>query len=285
MGPAVRAEPGALDDPAGTDVVVLAVAADEHRMLAERALDSGQHVVSVGDSMSDIRHLLELDGEAETKNLSVVCGAALSPGLTCLLARHAADRFDRVEEIHVAQHGTGGPACARHHHKAMQGDALDWRDGAWRSRRGRTGRELVWFPDPVGGQDCYRAALPGARLLAPYFQGVDRVTVRVSATRRDRLTALLPMMRRPHHDGGPGAVHVEVRGRRGSETGVAVYGAMDHPSVAAATVAATAVRWIVAGRVPAGAHGLAVLDDSAAFLAELARRGVKAAVFEGSADA
>jgi len=285
MGPNVRADPTALDDPAGTDVVVLAVAADEHRLLAERALDTGQHVVSVGDSMADIGLLLELDGEAETKELSVLCGAGLSPGLTCVLARHAAGHFDRVDEIHVAQHGTGGPACARHHHEAMQGDALDWRDGAWRSRRGRTGRELVWFPEPVGGQDCYRAALPGARLLAPYFDGVDRVTVRVSATRRDRLTALLPMMRRPHHDGGPGAVHVEVRGRRGSETGVAVYGAMDHPSVAAATVAATAVRWIAAGTVPAGAHGLAVIDDSAGFLGELARRGVKAAIFEGSSDA
>jgi saccharopine dehydrogenase-like NADP-dependent oxidoreductase len=291
MGGSVRADPDALqtavsaDGSASAGVVVLAVRAGEHRVLAEQALDTGQHVVSVADSILDVHQLLELDAEAETRQRSVVVGAGFSPGLTCVLARHAARRFDAVTEIHVAQHGTGGPDCARHRHQALQGEALDWRDGAWRSRRGRTGRELVWFPEPIGGQDCYRAALPGARLLAPYFDGVQRVTARVSATRRDRLTALLPMLRRPHHDGGPGAVHVEVRGRKGRGTGVAVLGAMDHPAVAAATVAATAVRWIGDGALPVGAHGLAVMTDSDAFLGELARRGVKPAVFEGSADA
>ena len=37
-------------------------------------------------------------------------------------------------------------------------DGLDWRDGGWVSRTGGSGRELCWFPDPVGGRDCYRAA-------------------------------------------------------------------------------------------------------------------------------
>ena len=28
---------------------------------------------------------------------------------------------------------------------------------------GGTGRELCWFPDPIGGRDCYRAALADAK--------------------------------------------------------------------------------------------------------------------------
>lgn len=286
IGPDVRAVP--VEAASDADVTVLAVAAADHSALAEAALGRGSHVVSVGDGLDGVREILGTGDEAVVRGRCVAVGAGFSPGLACLLARHAASRFDRVDEIHVAHHGTGGPDCARQHHSALQGEALDWRDAAWRSRRGRTGRELVWFPEPIGGRDCYRASLPGALLLAPNFAAVDRVTCRVSATRRDRITALLPMMRRPHGQGGPGAVHVEVRGRLAAgddETGAVVLGAVDDPSVAAATVAATTVRWITEGRFPPGAHGLAAVDDAAGFLAELARRGVKAAVFEGSLDA
>lgn len=285
MGSTVRAVSAAEAHDAHVDVVALAVPADAQIGLAEEALLRNRHIVSVADGFDVVQELLDLDDEAVVRDCRIAVGAAFSPGLVCLLARHAAAGFDRVDEIHVAHHGTGGPACARQHHRALQGDALDWRDGSWRSRRGRTGRELVWFPDPIGGRDCYRASLPGALLLAPHFPTVGRVTARVSATRRDRLTGLLPMLRRPHGDGGPGAVHVEVRGGRGEETAVVVLGAVDDPAVAAATVAATAMRWVLAGDFPVGANGLAVLDDGAAFLGELARRGVKAATFEGSLDA
>ncbi len=142
-------------------------------------------------------------------------GAGFAPGLTCVLAAHGAARLDRVEEIHVAKSGTGGPACARQHHRAIGRGAIDWRDGGWEQRSGGSGRELCWFPDPIGAQDCYRAALPDALVLVPAFPGIRRVTARVSATRRDRLTARLPMLWPTHPEGGPGAVRVELRGTRG----------------------------------------------------------------------
>ena len=219
MGPRVRASRPWDERPPVADVTVLATAAGSHRLLAEQALAGGQHVVSVSDRVADVRGLLDLDAEARVRERAVVVGAGFAPGLVCVLARHGAATFSRVDELHTAHHGTGGPACAREHHRSLQRAALDWRDGAWRSRRGRTGRELVWFPDPIGGLDCYRAELPGALLLVPYFPEVVRVTARVSATRRDRLTALLPMLRRPHEDGGPGAARVEIRGMRGAESG------------------------------------------------------------------
>ena len=159
-----------------------------------------------------MRALLELDAAARAKGTHVVVGAGFSPGLSCVLAVLAARAFERVEEIHVAKVGTGGPACARQHHRALGGHAFDWRDGDWERRSGGSGRELCWFPDPVRAVDCYRAALPEAILLAPAFPGVSRVTVRMAANRRDRLTARLPMLRRPHPEGELGAIRVEVRG-------------------------------------------------------------------------
>ena len=91
------------------------------------------------------------------------------------------------------------------------------------------------------------------------------------------------MLRRPHPEGGLGALRVEVRGRRGTAHDEYVLGAVDRPAVAAGTVAALAAAWIGEGRlVRTGAGGLAELVEPTPFLAVLAERGVKAAVFEGS---
>jgi saccharopine dehydrogenase-like NADP-dependent oxidoreductase len=269
---------------AGVSVALLAGPRSTHADLARRYAEAGIAVVSVVDDVDEVRGLLELDSLARTNDVSIVIGAGFSPGLTCVLASHAASLFDQVDEIHVAKAGTGGPACASTHHHALGSAAVDWRDGEWVNRRAGSGRELCWFPDPIGGADCYRAALPDALLLAPAFSGVDRITARLAANRRDRVTARFPMLRPPHPEGGLGAVRVEVRGHRGHARAIQVLGAMDRPAVAAGAVAALAT--IGAGdgalRRP-GAGGLAEMVEPLPFLAELARRGVKAAVFEGAA--
>lgn len=283
LGPPAQVAASVEDAVDWADVVVFAHP-EPHRPVAELALDAGSHVVSTADTLDDVRDLLELDAEARERNRAVVVGAGFAPGLTDLLARHAAGTFDTVLEVHVAKSGTGGPACARVHHDALGSTAIDWRDGAWVRRRGGSGRELCWFPDPVAGQDCYRAALPDALLLVPLFPGVQRVTARVAATRRDRFTAWLPMFIPPHPEGMVGAIRVELRGRRGRIHETMVYGAIDRPGVAAGAVASTAA--ILAGTgslVRPGAASLAELVQSPLpVLADLARRGVKAAVFEGA---
>ncbi len=272
---------------AGADVAVLATPPGGHRAAAERLLEAGTAVVSTADDPDDVSELLALDSEARERGTAVVLGAAFAPGLTDLLAAHAATTFDSVDEIHVAKVGTGGPACARVHHRALRGgEVQDWRDGAWARRRAGSGRELCWFPDPVGAADCYRAAVPDALLLVPAFPGVQRVTGRVGANRRDRLTSWLPMLRRPHPEGAAGAARVEVRGRRGTGRDTVVLGALDRPAVAAGAVAALAAIWVAEGRLRRpGAAGLAELVEPLPFLLELARRGVRAATFEGAAQA
>jgi predicted dinucleotide-binding enzyme len=284
LGQVARSDDGGYTDPVDADVVVLAGPNGVHVDQARAFLARNQHVVSVSDELSDVRGLLGLDLEARERGVAVVVGAGFCPGLTCVLAAHAATRFDVVEEVHVAKAGTGGPACARQHHRALGRMAIDWRDGGWVQRPPGSGRELCWFPDPIGAQDCYRAALPDARVLVPAFPDVRRVTSRMAATRRDRLTAGLPMLWPTHPEGGPGAVRVEVRGHRDRSHDVVVYGAIDRPAVAAGAVAAVAAIWATDGRLRrSGAGGLAELSEPGPFLGELARRGVRAAVFQGDA--
>ena len=90
------------------------------------------------------------------------------------------------------------------------------------------------------------------------------------------------MLRPPHPEGGLGAIRVEARGRSGPERTVAVFGAVDHPAVAAGAVAAVAAAHAVSGRLDGvGAGGLAALCRPSEFLADLRARGVRVAVFEG----
>jgi saccharopine dehydrogenase-like NADP-dependent oxidoreductase len=281
LGP--RAVPVDEPDPAHADLVVLSTPAGKQIDLARQAVSAGRHVVSVADSVATVQRLLDLDAEARERGVVVAVGAGFSPGLSCLLARHAAAELDTVDEVHVSKHGTGGPACARQHHAALRGAGLDWRDHAWRRRSPGSGRELSFFPDPIGGADCYRASLADGLLLVPAFPGVERVTARLAATRRDRLTASLPMLRRPHAEGRIGGLRVEVRGARGGTQDTVVLGAVDRPAVAAGTVAGQTARWIVGGQIDfRGAGGLAAIVEPLSFLRELARSGVRAAVFEGS---
>ena len=263
------------------DVTVLAQPSGGHTELAEEAIGNGSHVVSLSDALNDVEGLLELDSAANKAERSVIVGAAFSPGLSCLLARHGGDRFDRVEEVHVARMGTGGPACQRQLHRARTQESLERRNGNWMKRPSGAGRELVWFPDPLGARDCYRAALADPILLSASFPEAERITAKVAATRRDRLTAWLPMLRPPHRDGGPGAVRIEIRGIRDQIQTTEVIGAIDYPSAAAGAVAAIAAEWSLLGVLPSGSWSLGMLDDPLPWLQELENRGITAAVYEG----
>lgn len=280
MGPTVTAVESV--EPGDVDAVVLATPAPQHQ-LANRFVSAGVPVVSTSDDREDCWELLRLDPEAAERGVAVVVGAGFAPGMSCLLARFAAASFDTIDEIHVAKHGTGGPACARQHHQALGSNAQVWRSGDWRDRTGGSGRELCWFPDPVGAYDCYNAELPDPLVLLRGFPTADRLSARVSATRRDRLTARLPMMRKPHPEGGLGAIRVEVRGTRDGQRLNEVLGAIDRPGIAAGAVAAVAALRVALG--PDRRAGAVVLSDAtldtAGLLSDLADRGVKAARYVG----
>ncbi len=265
---------------AAGDVVVIATP-DGHGALAEEALGRGLHVVSVADTVAEVRGLLDLD----PGDLTLAVGAGFAPGLSCVLAALASRSFERVDEVHVAKVGLGGPACARHQRDALVGEASDWRDGHWEHHRGGAGRELCWFPDPIRGRDCYLAALPDAALLHAAFPDARRISARIAATRLQRIATRLPELRKPGAEGTLGAIRVEVRGAQGVSLDDRVLGAVDRPAVASGAVAAMTARFILDGRlIRAGGppSGLAGLVEPGPFLAALADRGVKVAAYEGN---
>ena len=91
------------------------------------------------------------------------------------------------------------------------------------------------------------------------------------------------MLRAPHPDGGPGAVRVEVWGRRDGASEVTIYGTMGSPADIAAAVAMTAATWVLDGRYEPGVTALAEPPDPVPFLAALDRADVRLVTFEGVA--
>ncbi len=267
------------------ELVVVAFGGD-HCPSARQALDANAHVISLASQTRLVEALVGLDAQARTVGRSVIVGAGFSPGLSCILARHAAAEFDTVDEIHVASSSTGGPDCAREHALVLRDPSREWDNGRWEQRRG--GRELVWFPDPIGGLDCYRGSRAEPLLLQRSFPTARLITTRVAGRRLDRLTHRAPLLRPPHAEGGPGGLRVEMRGRRDGRHETIVFGVMDRPSVAAGAVCAVAATMLFGEPVvPVGAWGLSeriTTGRSVTVLADLAKRGVKAARFVGAHD-
>jgi len=293
--------------PAGVTVVASAIGGAAERAVFERAVEAGVPAAGCGDDAATVRSLLDLDDAAREAGVRLAVGCGVAPGLADVLARHAADALDSVDEICVARAGSAGPACRSAIDRSARGTALEWRDGAWARHRAGSGRQLVWFPSPVGGLDCHRAGSGQAALLVDAFPGLRRATMRIASPlgqRRSpgiRLLGRVPVVstllsglsggpgggRRRDPDGDWGAVWVEVRGRRGRSEEILVYGAVDRMAFGAGAVLSAAALWLAGlGALPTGAgggaHGLAALVDPVPFLGELSRRGVKAAVFEGA---
>ncbi|MEM7093538.1 MAG: hypothetical protein AAF567_11095 [Actinomycetota bacterium] len=239
--------------------------------LAEELLDLGVPVVSTADHPDAVRELWNLAGKALASGTPLIVGAACSPGLSSLLVAQLARRFDRIDAITTARFGTGGPACAREHHRSMAAVAWEVEDGQSRTTRGGSGRGLVWFPEPVGAQDCYQAGLAEPFLLHQAHPDVPRIRALQAATRRDRATARLPMLRKPHAEGLLGAVWAEVRGKlredRGGGIEHAVMAATAPQATAAAAVAAAAtVELLGDASFAPGAHTLGAVVEPARLL-------------------
>jgi hypothetical protein len=270
------------DLPGDAAVAVLAHGG-AHADVARQFLDRGVGVVSVSDDVADVRAMLDLDDIARAAGVPMIVGAGMDPGLTGLLARLSVTNLAICDEIHVSIHGTAGPACARRHHRALSGRALGFHDGEWTQPTAGSGRELCWFPEPVGPYDCYRAELASPLLLHESFPDADRISARVSANRRDRFTAWLPMLSPPHREGGVGAVRVEVRGT--DVTGARVTSIVGIAELVATATAATASAFAVEavdGRLPAGVSrgGDATLDTNA-ILRTVGQLGVRLQEFTG----
>jgi hypothetical protein len=263
--------------PPGIDVVATALPRGADLPLVEAAIAAGVPVASCDEDVDAVHALLDLEPSAIERGVTVAVGCGLAPGLSDVLAAHAANSFDEVLEIRVARSGWGGPACQATARRARHQPALEWHDGHWREDQ-PSGEQLVWFPEPIGGRDCCAVAT-GVRELVRAFPSAPRVSFALGEPPKRSF-----LRRRFGDDGDWGAARVEVWGRGGGRDCV-VYGVIERTGVASGTVLAVAAARLAGAIGDAvqnpGVHGLGELIEPVPFLEELSQRGVRAAVFEG----
>lgn len=264
--------------PAGVDAVANALPGDAALRLVDAAIAAGCPTAVASDAPDTLDALLTRDAAARAAAVPVVGGCGLAPGISDVLVCHAASSFDSVEEIFVARAGVAGSASEVAMRRARREPAVEVSDGRVREAR-RPGEELVWFPDPIGPIECEPVA-PGVQLLHDAFGDVRRIGIRFGEVPGRR------WWQRADPAGGWGATRVEVWGTRGSGRAAVVYGVVERTAIAAGTLLALTTVGLL-GVVPVmtgvepGVQGVAAVADPLPFLGELARRGVKAAVFDG----
>jgi lysine 6-dehydrogenase len=85
----------------GAFAVVNAVQYQLNLEVMEAALAVGAHYLDLGGLFHVTRKQLELDGRFRAAGLTALLGMGAAPGITNLLARHAAEQLDQVREIHL----------------------------------------------------------------------------------------------------------------------------------------------------------------------------------------
>jgi saccharopine dehydrogenase-like NADP-dependent oxidoreductase len=86
----------------GAAVVINACHHDFNLRVMDAALEAGSHYCDLGGLFHVTRRQLARDARFRRAGLLAICGMGAAPGIVNVMAREAADRLDRVTEIHIA---------------------------------------------------------------------------------------------------------------------------------------------------------------------------------------
>jgi saccharopine dehydrogenase-like NADP-dependent oxidoreductase len=143
------------------------------------AIAAGVHMVDLGAYVWDTRDQLELDAEARAAGCRIVPGCGVAPGLTNVLARHGAERFDVVRAIRIYSYithpMTTSPGIVYTRFDASRGSSLVLCDGVAEERPSFSEEELVEFPPPYGEQLVHLVPHPEPLTLPRYLDVRDVV--------------------------------------------------------------------------------------------------------------
>jgi saccharopine dehydrogenase-like NADP-dependent oxidoreductase len=125
----------------------------------EAALEAGCHYLDLGGLFHVTKKQLELDKKFKERELLAVLGMGAAPGMTNVMAAHAAHDLDQVESIEMTVAGTDFVESS---HPFLPPYALDtildeyamepmvYEDGHFVAKPPMSGETLVEMPEPVG---------------------------------------------------------------------------------------------------------------------------------------
>ncbi|MEW6509759.1 MAG: saccharopine dehydrogenase C-terminal domain-containing protein [Bacteroidota bacterium] len=85
----------------GCGAVISAVSYSVNLQVTRAALEAGVHMCDLGGNNDVVQKQLQLDGDARSRNLTVVPNSGLAPGLINILAVTGSRDFDALDSIHL----------------------------------------------------------------------------------------------------------------------------------------------------------------------------------------
>jgi len=147
----------------GVDVVVNAVVPRFNLSIMDAALKNGVHYVELafGPPYENFEKELERSEEFKDRGLTALTGAGSAPGITNVLAAHAAERLDSVDAIHIRIFDSveSKEIVSTWSPETMFGDMaaepVVYQNGEYKKVPPFSGEEVYSFPDPIGRQSVF----------------------------------------------------------------------------------------------------------------------------------
>jgi saccharopine dehydrogenase (NAD+, L-lysine-forming) len=149
----------------GKDLVINAALPQFNLTVMKAALECGSHYIDL--VTSGFEEQFSLNGAFKDANLLALLGFGFAPGLSNLLAKKAADKLDRVYEIHLVIRSPDGftfkgyPFAPIFSPKTFLEEwlspALVYKNGEFKKLPPLSGEEMYRFPEPIGLDTVYYA--------------------------------------------------------------------------------------------------------------------------------
>ena len=153
--------------------------------VVKAAIEAKVNLVDICDDYDSTSKVLELDSSAKDAGITIISGLGVSPGITNLLAKAAADMLDEAKEIHMAfllgGSDLGGVAEIAHRFHSMYGKVPTFQNGKLVEVQAFVdGRETVEFPEPFGKFEVFHIGHPEPITIPRYMKKVDYVDTKCS---------------------------------------------------------------------------------------------------------
>jgi saccharopine dehydrogenase-like NADP-dependent oxidoreductase len=154
------------------------------------AIRAGKNYCDINDDWRPTQEMLDLDGEAKAAGITAIVGIGASPGVSNLLAKHAAAQLEQVDTVQTCwavgggevgtAEGAGGAAegelaALEHMMYSASGKIPTFRDGDWVEIDSFESGEDVSFPG-MGPYTVYHIGHPEPVTLPRYIPGVKTVS-------------------------------------------------------------------------------------------------------------
>lgn len=155
------------------------------------AIDAGVDGLDLGGMYEYTLKQLELHELAEKAGITYVICLGSAPGLTNIMAKYAADKMDKVDEIYI-RYMIRLPEKEEEFklrfffspHTYIDQftlDAVIYRDGKWERVPPGSGREIVYFPEPFNlEEETYYSLHEEVVTLPRTIKGVKTVDVKIA---------------------------------------------------------------------------------------------------------